>query len=213
LKHLNVAALPAGSSEIIMHELSALLDKSAKNILACVPWSEYNYQPVVEFVLAYNEAAVFLKYYVSESAVRAANSRINSNVWEDSCVEFFISFDDAPGYYNLEFNCIGTACAGYGATKNNRQLLSPQLVSQIKYQSVIGNRQQEGSIHWELTIVIPKNIFCFTEIGAFKGKRCRVNFYKCGDHLPVPHFVSWANIVWPQPEFHLPDFFGSLQFI
>ncbi len=212
MKHLDVAAA-TGSAAISMNELSALLDTRTKNKLTNIPWPQYPYLPDVEFAMAYNEAAIFIKYYVSETAVRAANTSINSRVWDDSCVEFFISFDDTSNYYNLEFNCIGTACAGYGATKNHRQIISPQLVSQIQYQSVITNRQQDNTIHWELTIAIPKNIFCFTEPGVLKGKKCRVNFYKCGDLLPVPHFISWSNILAPEPNFHLPEFFGTLYFL
>ena len=97
--------------------------------------------------------------------------------------------------------------------KNDRVLLSEQLISQIKYQSVICNQQSSDDIHWELTLSIPNNLFCFNKVEALKGKKCRANFYKCGDNLSTPHFISWSGIKSATPDFHLPQFFGALHFI
>lgn len=44
-----------------------------------------------------------IKYLEEENAIRAVNNGYNSPVYEDSCLAFFISFDDS-GYYNFEFN-------------------------------------------------------------------------------------------------------------
>ncbi len=38
------------------------------------------------------------------------------------------------------------------------------------------------------------------------------NFYKCGDKLTVPHFVTWNSIGTNKPDFHQPKFFGELYF-
>jgi hypothetical protein len=40
----------------------------------------------------------------------------------------------------------------------------------------------------------------------------KANFYKCGDELQTPHFLSWNPIEIDQPDFHRPDFFGTLEF-
>jgi hypothetical protein len=45
-----------------------------------------------------------------------------------------------------------------------------------------------------------------------KGKKCRANFYKCGDDLPEPHFLAWNMINTEEPDFHRPEFFGTLEF-
>ena len=44
------------------------------------------------------------------------------------------------------------------------------------------------------------------------GKEIKANFYKCGDELQTPHFLSWNPIQIEQPDFHRPDFFGTLEF-
>ncbi|WP_350005689.1 carbohydrate-binding family 9-like protein, partial [Phocaeicola dorei] len=44
------------------------------------------------------------------------------------------------------------------------------------------------------------------------GMVVRANFYKCGDELQKPHFLSWSPIKIEKPDFHRPDFFGLLEF-
>ena len=50
------------------------------------------------------------------------------------------------------------------------------------------------------------------EMADLNGKTMRANFYKCGDLLQTPHFLSWAPIDLPQPKFHCPEFFGEVTF-
>ena len=44
------------------------------------------------------------------------------------------------------------------------------------------------------------------------GVSWRANFYKCADKTSHPHWLTWAEIDYPNPKFHLPDFFGRLDF-
>lgn len=62
-------------------------------------------------------------------------------------------------------------------------------------------------------LVIPMQVFRFHQINVLKRQKCRVNFYKCGDELTQPHYLSWKNIVAPKPDFHRPDFFGAAEFM
>jgi Carbohydrate-binding family 9 len=211
--YLEIGQLSTANVNASVNEVSFSMDSIKKNKLDYTPWEQYNYFPAVHFSIAYCDEFIFLKYYVAEKFMLAVNSLPNTPVYEDCCVEFFLSFDDEKAYYNFEFNCIGTALAGYGETKTERVLLPELLINQIKYQSVINNYQVKNDKYWELTLVIPKSLFCYNKIETFKGKRCRANFYKCGDKLPIPHFVSWSNIKSQEPNFHLPDFFGNLYFL
>ena len=47
---------------------------------------------------------------------------------------------------------------------------------------------------------------------SLDGQTIKANFYKCGDELQTPHFLSWNPINIEKPDFHRPDFFGSLEF-
>jgi hypothetical protein len=144
--------------------------------------------------------------------VQAAFGRTNEPVYQDSCVEFFISFDEGATYYNFEFNCIGTVLAGYGRGRTDRQWLSGDVLDTINTQSTVLRKGKDRMPQWELTVVLPLKVFTFQNIDSLQGQQARANFYKCGDHLPVPHFLAWSNIESDSPDFHLPQFFGTLLF-
>ena len=213
MKHLLVEMLDRAGLNAAINEVSFFLDDVNKHSLEQVPWAEYDYKPGVHFAMAYGPHCIFLKYYVNEKFIYAANGVVNGAVYEDSCVEFFISFENEKAYYNFEFNCIGTARVGYGEKKTDRELLPDGLINGIKYQALISNQKPGEDIHWELTVAIPFNVFCHHELKEIKGKKCRANFYKCGDLLPTPHFISWSSIKSTEPNFHLPEFFGNLKFV
>jgi hypothetical protein len=68
------------------------------------------------------------------------------------------------------------------------------------------------AVYWELSVAIPSNVFIHHLIPSLSGQKGRVNFHKCGDQLPVPHFLAWNNIQSAEPNFHLPEFFGEIYF-
>lgn len=192
--------------------VSQRLDKAPAQILSHAPWANYTYHPPVSFTIAYSEDAIFLQYRVQEKHIRAVNSMPNSPVYEDSCVEFFIAFDDEPAYYNFEFNCIGANLSGYGTSRTDRKLLPSEAIKQIQYKAILSRDPHSALFNWQLTVVIPFTAFHYHAITSLKGKRAWANFYKCGDALPEPHFVTWSVIEWPEPNFHLRQFFGQLLF-
>ena len=82
-------------------------------------------------------------------------------------------------------------------------------------------RQAKGP--WTLKVFIPLKALWHglgdngqTAGGAprsLRGLHARANFYKCGDGLTVPHFVTWAPIATEKPDYHRPEFFADLQFV
>lgn len=193
---------------------AAVLNTVDRNHIDNAPWKNFPYKPEVAFTLAYGDDCIFLKYYVLEETVLAAHFRTNDPVHLDSCVEFFIGFEGEPRYYNFEFNCIGTCYVAYGSDRNNRELLNEPLINLIKCHSLIRKEHFPASaFYWELTIIIPFEAFGFHRLKSLANERCKVNFYKCGDHLPVPHYLCWNNIHSPSPNFHLPAFFGNAEFV
>ena len=65
---------------------------------------------------------------------------------------------------------------------------------------------------WHLAIVLPATAFFKHHITSFDGMAATANFYKCGDLLAQPHFLSWNKIDIAKPDFHRPDFFGKITF-
>ena len=192
--------------------LSSLIDGFQTQEIIYTPWKDFPYKPEVRVAIAHSEDCIFLKYFVTENAIRAVNSQINSSVWEDSCVEFFIHFNDDKGYYNFEFNCIGTQLGGFGKTRSERDLLPVEVVGAIQTESFISKVKVKEAIYWELSVAIPLKVFIHHPISSLSGQEGRVNFHKCGDKLPMPHFLTWNNIHSAEPNFHLPEFFGEVYF-
>jgi len=196
-----------------INELSNKLDDIPKELIDNVCWESYPYKPEVAFAMGYGEQGVFLKFYVEEKHLRAINAEPNQPVYEDSCVEFFISFDDEAEYYNFEFNCAGTCLLGFGKGRDGRELISPEIIKKITSQSTLRSATNaEANIGWELTLAIPFSAFQHHNITSLSDKKCRANFYKCGDMLPEPHFLAWNTIISETPNFHLPEFFGRVEF-
>ena len=44
------------------------------------------------------------------------------------------------------------------------------------------------------------------------GTIWHANFYNCADETSHPHWLTWAPVDFPKPNFHLPKFFGQLEF-
>lgn len=63
-----------------------------------------------------------------------------------------------------------------------------------------------------MAFIIPLKTFFMHDIKSLSGKTIRANFYKCGDALKKPHFLSWSPINIEKPDFHRPDFFGEITF-
>lgn len=212
---LSVPNLGSDIEETTLQEISAALDGIERHAIERIPWPVFSYKPQVSFSIAYAGNAILLKYFVQEKAIRALCQTDNSPVHQDSCVEFFIAFDDDDEYYNLEFNCTGACLFGFGRSKVDRELIHEQVVSKIRRLCVIESCRDEEKkfFHWELTIVIPPEAFVNNKITQLKDRHCKVNFYKCGDKLPEPHFLAWEHVEAASPDFHLPEYFGTMHFV
>jgi Carbohydrate-binding family 9 len=74
-------------------------------------------------------------------------------------------------------------------------------------------KNKNGEFIWTITIAIPREVFFHHKIKKLTGKTFMANFYKCGDKLPEPHYVTWNPVETPAPDFHQPGYFGLLRFM
>src|SRR5690606_33523698 len=112
------------------------------------------------------------------------NTETNQEVYEDSCVEFFVSPADEGIYYNFEFNPLGTCLMGFGHRREGRKRADPATVALIRRRSSVYRNCKEPKdeeFFWTLTAALPFTVFCEHEITELSGKSIRANFYKCGD--------------------------------
>jgi len=192
------------------------LESAAWNVIDTINWAEFAYCPEVHFRMQHSDTAFLLQYKVKEQAVRAIAAVDNGQVWRDSCVEFFVIPADDGIYYNFEFNCIGTALLSAGESRRGRESAPSSILSTIRRFPSLGRHPFAERIEetaWDLTVVIPYTLFFKHPDYSPAGKTVRANFYKCGDDLTVPHFLSWNPIDTETPDFHRPEFFGTVRFV
>jgi hypothetical protein len=168
------------------------------------------------FAIRHDGSSIHLFYQVEEDQVRAVNTAFSSPVWEDSCVEFFITFEGDDNYYNFEINAIGTVLGAYGKDRHDRYRISDSLLAKIKTTPSLGRdpiKSLDERTIWNLQLVLPLEVFHFSDIENLSGLDAHANFYKCGDELKHPHFLSWKPVLTDKPDFHTPHYFGQLSFM
>ena len=199
-----------------LSEVSKALDQLGPgHEISVVNWEGYVNKPAVRFNIGYGEKEIYLKYYVRENFVLAEKDSSNQGVCEDSCVEFFVSPEDDGIYYNFEFNPIGTCLLGKGHGRHDSRVVDTTYISKIRRMGTLGTKpfsEKAGDQYWELTVAIPLEAFAGKEIGTLEGKTFKANFYKCGDKLSQPHYLTWNPVGTPNPDYHRPEYFGNLVF-
>jgi hypothetical protein len=105
---------------------------------------------------------------------------------------------------------------GSGHGRHDSARADAAVVDGIRRLTTMGNEpfsEISGDIRWSLTLVIPLSVFFHHKVASLAGTSFRANFYKCGDKLSNPHFVTWNPVGTEKPDYHRPEFFGTLKFI
>jgi len=176
------------------------------------------FQPVVRAKMMYDKDNLYLIYKVEDRHVRIQNTKFNSSVSTDACVEFFFSPDkDWPlRYFNVEINAGGTGLMAY-QIDGKRINVKEEDFSVVEIAHTLPKKlDQEISepVTWYLEFKMPlallKNYGNYTQ--PQKGVQWKANFYKTSSRSTNPHYLTWAVVQSPKPQFHLPQYFGALVF-
>lgn len=210
--NINHYTLPA----LQLSELPAWLDEQGEqfNAIDTVNWAEYPYRPEVGFRIVATDRGFVINYCVTEESVAAVADGDCGHVWEDSCVEFFSCPTDDGTYYNVECNCAGTVLVAAGKDRNARTFAPKEVLESILRWSSLGREpfaERVGEVTWQVVLLVPYSVYFQHDIKSVEGRTIRANFYKCGDNLKTPHFLSWNPIEVTNPDFHRPEFFGELK--
>jgi len=197
-----------------IEQVSQLLDALPQFPINHQSWAGYQSNCETNFVIAHAGDAICLKFFVKEDVIKVSTYQINGRVHKDNCVEFFVAFGTQKKYYNIEFNCTGICLIGFGEKRLNRVLLDEKLIAKVKTHIKINSNPVSSTTKytWEITAILPVEIFEAANLQSFHQLTAQGNFFKCGDDLPQPHFYSWSKIEAKEPNFHLPEFFGELSF-
>ena len=144
-----------------------------------------------------------------ESNPVSVTTEHNGPVWEDSCLEIFFTLRGKSasenGYINIECNSNGVTLIAYGRDRHERRFIVDMGIPPFPVKLV------KSSDGWEVFEFVPldavKKIFgvdAVDETCVMAG-----NFYKCDENAGAP-FGSWSPVDTHSPDFHRPEFFGSL---
>ena len=191
-----------------------LLTKGMQGTVESQAWDAYKVDSVsVTFSIGFYDKTVCILFQVTEDEIRATYTNHLDPVYKDSCVEFFMA-DEVGRYVNIECNPYGAVLAGIGYSRNDRVLLDKGFFSQLRVWTSLSPSEPPKDHNWEVLLQIPLEDTGMlgpeddVVTGTFTG-----NIYKCGDDLQQPHYISWAPIQTPSPDFHQSSFFGTFTFV
>ena len=212
---MDVIKLPASVTKADLRRVGDWLSaRCASFPIGELNWrKQFPYAPQVQGRIGYNKEALFLQFDVREKECRIVETRDNGPIWEDSCVEFFVQPEANGGYYNFEFNAAGVLLLAYGKDRHSRVYASEEVLLSIERHSCfLPTPDREGDCHWVLTARIPYAAF-FNHLFSPDTTNCiKANFYKCGAKTRTPHFLSWHPVKTELPDFHRPEYFGTIIF-
>lgn len=168
------------------------------------PWAEFSSPYNTYAQVVYDDIGLYVHLKTDEKFLRAVNTEKNSDVCDDSCMEFFFSPDaEDTRYFNIEINPIGTMLVyvSDGRDNFNKIDFSEELFDVKSIITVNG---------WELYYKVP-----FSFIRKHFNKITNTmygNFYKCGNKTIHEHYACWNPIEIEFPEFHCRSYFGKLVF-
>jgi len=181
-------------------------------------WMNNGYTPKVIAKLLYSDNYIYVFFKVFEKKISIQYTNLGDPVYKDSCVEFF--FNPFPykskDYFNIEINAAGAMLIGVGesraAEKRNTfskdELSGFEIITSVK-QPLSG---YHGKDFWTLHYKIPIKFFENHYKISFASEPGIGNFYKCGDETEFEHYGAWNFIHNKTPNFHLPQYFGEIQF-
>ena len=161
-------------------------------------------------------------FRVEDCYVRCLRTEYQSEVWKDSCVEFFAQPKPGRGYINFEFNCGGAHLCSYIV---NPERTSTGFKEFTRIPREVGRRVQVRTslprvlkleitrpATWTLRFFIPFAVFehYVGSLGSIGGQTWRGNFFKCAEENSHPHWAAWAPV--DEFNFHLPRCFGEIKF-
>lgn len=192
-------------------DIRATLDKSGVHTLVdVVNWVQYPAKPQTMLRAAYSSTGLYLDFEVENDYVGAENTENQSPVSKDECVEAFLQPQIDGEYWNFEFNCIGAINASHRLVRPEPVRLTTDELALVRRDSTLGAEpfaERRGDFRWRLLIVIPWSLMAVTPEAdtAIRG-----NFYKCASASQRPHYLSWNPIETEKPDYHRPEFFGTL---
>ncbi len=175
-------------------------------------WMDNGYAPRVEAALCYDSEAIYVKFWAYEKEIRCVHHAHGENVYEDSCVEFFLRPTSDPRYLNLETNALGYMLIGLGTESEGRQdILAKD--EEMQFETSVKDAESYQDDMWTLSYRVPFSFLARYYPGVnVVEEGLRGNLLKCGDFTKYEHYGMWSPVENETPQFHIPEFFGKFTF-
>jgi len=178
------------------------------------------FTPTVKAKMMYDNENLYLIFHVNDRYVRCRVTDYNGPVYEEPAVEFFFSPDPAfpDRYFNLEINCGGTPLMHYNDfSAKTHNPLEPEDIYKVEIAHSLPqvvDPEITEPVTWTIEYKIPLAMLeKYSKIIYPKpGISWRANFYKIAEKGTNIHFLTWSVVDNPEPDFHLPRFFGNIKF-
>ncbi len=211
---LNIPCLDLQTAEDEFDKIKRVRRFGAKAEINQINWKEKFPKNVqTDFFVSHDNETLYILFQVYGEKIRANNTEDFGSVWEDSCVEFFSQRDGEKVYRNLECNILGTILFAERESRESSNRLTEEVKTISRY-TQIERKYENGrqTADWFAFLQIPKTVIGFKKDEKLSNQILKANFYKCGDETPEPHYLSWNPIDLSEPNFHVPQFFGTLKF-
>ncbi len=179
-----------------------------------------SHRPVVQAKIAYDQERLHVIFRVQDRFVRSVVTDYQGPVCTDSCVEFFFTpgADTRAGYFNIETNCGGTVLFMHQKERGiDCVAMSPADADALSVSHTmpgVVNGEIPDPTEWYIEYQVPYAVlskYAPVTVPA-PGVSWRANLYKCADKCSHPHWLTWSPVDQPRPDFHRPEFFGTLSF-
>lgn len=174
-------------------------------------WPEsFPYAPEANAYIAHSGECLSILYEVKGLDLRALELEDNAHPWENSC-EFFVGVPGSGEYMNFEMVCNGSLLVARGSGREDRLKFPSEKVAQIVRMGSLERKiydERDKEFSWSIFIRIPFELIVGE--GNTVPDTLQANFYKCANKSAHPHFLSWNPIKTPAPDFHRPEYFGTL---
>jgi hypothetical protein len=181
---------------------------------------EPRFRPLTEAKVRYDATNVYVIFRVHDKYVKSTVTDYNGHVSGDSCVEFFFAPNagEPLHYFNLEVNAGGTPLIFF--IKNpwtDYVKLPDEAIKRIEIAHslpAVVDPEIKEEVTWTIEYKIPLDMLKgFTNVTMpAPGVSWHANFYKTGSDTSNPHYYTWSPVSNPVPNFHLPAYFGQINF-
>lgn len=160
---------------------------------------------------AVKNKGLFVRFFSEEPQPKAVYTKRDEPIYKDSCMELFVQpAAEDKRYLNFEINPNAAYLSEIGTCRADRVLLSA--ASDVACKTGV-LRVASG---WGVELFIPDELVsdCLGLPYSFATQnRLKLNAYKCGDETPHPHYSSLFVVPTPKPDYHRPEFFGTVKLI